>query len=680
MSNPLINLRTDLRSLKFSGAARTNRSGREVRKKSPFIITPIPPKNSEGLNSVSGIDDIIAPEGSDYLLRQGTTLAIANDENRFFEYFKTTKGLAFIGKQEQLSRTGVKSQAAGLFNDGIYLPTNTMAQLAANPFGGHLLKQGPNPTANTQFGSNLFGNGGDNFVDKLITGVSNVEGVPAYVLIRDKVTEDNENRLVQLAQKKIYTNPGESRRDRGQVFGAIDSLVGGITGGINSFISNFTGDINNNISDASDELLRYDGGPQSLLGLAGETGIRIAGDYSDAKRKAYSKTDSLSDRNIAGNKYFTLSSADINAIPRNLNASTRENFVNLIYGNDKNKPDAPLNPFNQYLAKSLSYIEKNYGKRVNLGNPGATNVDRSNYQLGALIKGEGNNRTSSPLDKINALQIYKSFANSGPTVNPIKNDFVKFRFGVVNTDNPNNINYVHFRAIIDSFSDNYTAEWNGQKYMGRAESFYRYTGFDRTINISFTVAAQSRAELIPMYQKLNYLASTLAPDYTEKGYMAGNIVNMTIGGWCFEQPGFIRSMTLDVPQETPWEIGLPLNVASKATGQSIEGDSSVKEMPHMVMVTGFTFQPIHNFVPKVQSVEFNEDGSLKAFGDQRYIALENEGRTNNYQNPTSFNPQSTDPNVSSIDVKNPFQTSTSGSEAGGEELSSQANQTQGING
>ena len=98
------------------------------------------------------------------------------------------------------------------------------------------------------------------------------------------------------------------------------------------------------------------------------------------------------------------------------------------------------------------------------------------------------------------------------------------------------------------------------------------------------------------------------------------------------------------------------------------------------MVTGFTFQPIHNFVPKVQSVEFNEDGSLKAFGDQRYIALENEGRTNNYQNPTSFNPQSTDPNVSSIDVKNPFQTSTSGSEAGGEELSSQANQTQGING
>ena len=42
--------------------------------------------------------------------------------------------------------------------------------------------------------------------------------------------------------------------------------------------------------------------------------------------------------------------------------------------------------------------------------------------------------------------------------------------------------------------------------MGRAESFYKYKGFDRNISLSWTVAAQSKGELIPMYQKLNYLA------------------------------------------------------------------------------------------------------------------------------------------------------------------------------
>ena len=218
-------------------------------------------------------------------------------------------------------------------------------------------------------------------------------------------------------------------------------------------------------------------------------------------------------------------------------------------------------------------------------------------------------------------------------VSTVSAGLIKFRFGVVDNKDPNSQNYIHFRAIIDSFSDNYSAEWSAQKYMGRAESFYRYTGMGRTINISWTVTAQSRNELIPMYQKLNYLASTLSPDYTEQGYMAGNIVNMTIGGWCFEQPGFITAMTLDVPQNSPWEIGIPLGNASTAEGQSIEGDSSVKEMPMMIKVTGFSFTPIHNFVPKVQSVSFEANGTLKSFGDQRYIALENEGRKNNYTDP-----------------------------------------------
>ena len=84
--------------------------------------------------------------------------------------------------------------------------------------------------------------------------------------------------------------------------------------------------------------------------------------------------------------------------------------------------------------------------------------------------------------------------------------------------------YMHFRAFINSFSDAYNADWSGIKYMGRGEEFYKYGGFGRKISLSFTVAAQSKAELAPMYSKLNYLASTLAPDYGNNGFMKGNIV------------------------------------------------------------------------------------------------------------------------------------------------------------
>jgi hypothetical protein len=42
-----------------------------------------------------------------------------------------------------------------------------------------------------------------------------------------------------------------------------------------------------------------------------------------------------------------------------------------------------------------------------------------------------------------------------------------------------------------------------------------------------------------MYKKLNYLASICAPNYSGNGYMAGNIVRLTIGGYLYQQPGII---------------------------------------------------------------------------------------------------------------------------------------------
>ena len=78
----------------------------------------------------------------------------------------------------------------------------------------------------------------------------------------------------------------------------------------------------------------------------------------------------------------------------------------------------------------------------------------------------------------------------------------------------------------------------------------------------------------------------------------------------YELPGFIRSLTLDVPEESPWEIGI-----------NNEGlfDNTVKEMPHICKVTGLTFTPIHTFRPSIvkltnpmpkpeQNLEDNNEG------------------------------------------------------------------------
>ena len=261
-------------------------------------------------------------------------------------------------------------------------------------------------------------------------------------------------------------------------------------------------------------------------------------------------------------------------------------------------------------------IDGDSDSRINYASPDAKG-NKIRYSRGKT----GTDGKVIVTDRINALPLYKSTGPAGTQegkMGGVKNDFVKFRIASIDPENPTEKIYTHFRAFLDQFSDQYTGEWNSMQYMGRGEEFFRYNKFNRDINLSFTVVAQSKPELMVMYRKLNYLASNLAPDYTSAGYMAGPLIQLTVGGWCYELPGFIRSMTLEIPQESTWEIAI-----------NDEGtfDRSVKEMPHMVKVSGFTFQPIHSFRPSKMDLNSVPDkpnenliDSVK-YGDERYIAL-----------------------------------------------------------
>ncbi len=299
------------------------------------------------------------------------------------------------------------------------------------------------------------------------------------------------------------------------------------------------------------------------------------------------------------------------------------------------------NPYN-ILSSSPDYSDlgsksKNIETRVKLGDPGYRNgKNLKSYTNGAnpgKISGKsGGNASEKSYDKINASYIYQS-KNGEFGAN---NDLVKFAIGVIDNDNPSKKNYLHFRAFLNQISDGYSADWSATKYIGRGENFYTYNGFDRKVSLSWTVAAQSKAELIPMYKKLNYLASVITPDYSPNGYMRGNMVTLTIGGYFYEQPGIINGFSYEMnDDDSSWEIGI----------NDIGGfDHNVKELPHMIKVTGFSFTPIHTFVPRKQNIVglsgngIDENGNLidpNKYGPERYIAL-TQGREdwNNYGSST----------------------------------------------
>ena len=148
--------------------------------------------------------------------------------------------------------------------------------------------------------------------------------------------------------------------------------------------------------------------------------------------------------------------------------------------------------------------------------------------------------------------------------------------------------------------------------MGRAEKFYKYSGFDRKMSLSFTVVAQSRGEINEMYNKLNFLASSLAPEYLDsiaQGYMTGNIAYLTVGGYIYEQPGIITSLDFDIPEESPWEIGI--DIEGNDTQATEAGRKEIRQLPHIIRVQ-LKFTPIHKFRPEkvIFEPDVDENGKL----------------------------------------------------------------------
>ena len=624
---PLIDLKTDLKSLRYGkDTPGGGYSGQ------PYIQTPIP--------------DGLLPKSPDFFLRNGYLAfqSTRQDVSRLQKMFTDTKsfnGLGFITKQNVLANSAVRTQASGVVNGGAYRAYSTLLQAGEVTFGGHLNKQGTNPFRETGAYANN---------DRLY-GVAVKPSQPS-----------SENRLVNL-QSAIDENIAKRNFDRTGIGlnigpgvnvlryrGGPDADRGvGLTNIRFASIEQRTGKQNKYYVDNKDW---FEGKNQRKATIDFNKIITIKG-----VSKLYDTLTGITVNNLinelgqrVGNQNFNVYDPNTtpgNTWPKNSELIFANNTftfdqktINEEFLNEGKLQGAPSYfDFRKTLRTALktsgttaqqetakktgatpntpSYIDKNYENRTNIGgynNLGAGNAQGKN--LNSYTKGSG----IGPIDKINALPVYLS-ENVNPDL-PI-NDLVKFRIAVINNQNPRKKTFIHFRAFINSFQDTYNSSWTAQNYLGRAEKFYNYQDFNRQINLSFTVAAQSKEELIEQHRKLNFLASTLAPDYGYNGYMKGNLIQLTVGGYLFEQPGFISSLNFEIPADSPWEIGL------NDEGNS---DANVKELPHMINVGGFQFTPIHNFAPAIQDIVFTGEGvnqEVALYGKQRYIALTN-GASNNW--------------------------------------------------
>jgi len=527
----------------------------------PYIKSPIPDELTSG--------------NPDFLLRGGllnNSQTSAQDVSRLTKMFldtKSTNGLFFTLKQEQLSATAVRTQASprpGL-NGQLYDPLNTITQAGLLSIGTHLNKQGLNPAAET----GAYANGNERLYGVVVTNKQ----------------EPEDNRLWQLMNGRLIRNNAQ---------GPDDAFIMRYNGGPGSF------------KGAGRTVIRFGKDSKTFLSLQRTNDIPSVYDQNTWVYNSYllRNTDAITSleddpegEQFPINNKVTYRSPTIQDFRKVLRANLFGTSLRTAE-NSGATPDAP------------NYQTKNYEQNFNFNDPGQrAGKSYVSYVNGVeYTDGSGVPTTQvGPVDKINALPIYRS---EQMNTSPIINDFVKFVIAPIDNNNPAFSTFIHFRALLDSFSDSYNAIWNSTKYLGRGENFYTYDSFTRTVTLSFTAAAQSKQELIPMYKKLNYLASQLTPDYSPSGYMRGPLVKLTVGGYLYEQPGFIQDLSYDLITDAPWEIGI-----------NTEGgvDTDVKQLSQMVKVTSFTFIPIHTFVPSKQGLGFGLDGVNTDQGLQRYIAL-----------------------------------------------------------
>ena len=127
-----------------------------------------------------------------------------------------------------------------------------------------------------------------------------------------------------------------------------------------------------------------------------------------------------------------------------------------------------------------------------------------------------------------------------------------------------NKKYIPFRATITGLNENLNADWTAIEYIGRADKLQSYKGFSRTLSFKFTVVANSIKELLPMWQRINYLVGLTKPaNYTSgdqntssniySRFIIPPFVKFTIGDIYKNQPAVIKSVGMTIPDNCVWE-------------------------------------------------------------------------------------------------------------------------------
>jgi hypothetical protein len=199
------------------------------------------------------------------------------------------------------------------------------------------------------------------------------------------------------------------------------------------------------------------------------------------------------------------------------------------------------------------------GKQRNLVQ--VTDTEEEGSGLGLIKKNVGFNSATG--------EGYKSIATDKINIHPYGtdlpdtvSDFIKFKFkDIVNNK------FIVFRAILSGISDAISPDWSGTQYIGRPDKVYVYKGAERKVGFTFEIFPKTKQEFPVLMEKLNYLIGLCYPSFTPDNRMIAPFIELTLGDMFKNTPGFLDSLSVDVDDNSPWELDEGLQFPKHITCQ-----------------------------------------------------------------------------------------------------------------
>ena len=617
----LKDLKTDLKSLKYGGDRLGNGNSNQ-----PYIQTDINTgklsvSNSRGIallqpietaitgvaNTVNRIGGVIGNVDDGFIRGGviGAAQASTTDLLRIGKFFTDVpKGPLFIARQIglQLSnpRLEVKKGTRGILNSisnldlqsaaasltgGTFQPTriynlgiNTLAQVPATAFGIHFNRHGLLPFQ-------------DDESKYLKVAQLNNEGKDAP-----------NNRLVglknqlKIGDQKLNNPPSLLRKIANLPFKIIGSVLKGKP------LDIFKGE---------DTLDYYIGGPKSVYGI-GTTTIRRY-DYTENKTRI---NDALSQSNDKAR----LAKVDWDlALGGNYPISGRDNASPTKVAKSLDNKTEIFNPNveNQNVIKGLNTIS-----------PAAKNYKKLKEALDELSKKEEIVKSTVPSTDF-STSILPLHAPETTYIDKSAPDFRYYGTPKINSDfsqaeytNTNqfsrldaDILTIAFRIIdpftlngdrillsayMNGFKDSFGATWNETNYVGRAESFYTYNKFKRSVSFNLQIPCFNREELFEKHRGLGQLAAVTAGSYNNN-FLGGVLIKLNVGNYIIGEYGILNSLDYSIPPDATWDI-LPDGRLSMYIDASFNCTMVHKDLPQYQQGQGF-FKYLNNpktsFLPSI---------------------------------------------------------------------------------